>query len=93
MHKTNPSELGAGQAPLDPEELARIERELRFHREQYLAALLTMWSDSNEETRTRLEKLYADATGDSLAELHRQRTADTLLRKYGPPSKRDQAAG
>jgi hypothetical protein len=33
MHKTNPSEPDAGQAPINQEELVSIERELRFHTE------------------------------------------------------------
>jgi hypothetical protein len=78
MHKTNPSELGAGQAPIDQEKLARIERELRFHRERYLEVMLTMWSDSDQEIRARLEGMYTDATGNSLAELHRKRPAKML---------------
>jgi hypothetical protein len=56
------------QLPIDlqehQEKLARIEHELRFLAERYLDVMLRMWSDSDQETRTRLEKLYADTTED-----------------------------
>jgi hypothetical protein len=81
MHETSPSKFGAGQAPLDSEALARIERELWHHAEQYLEVMLRMWIDSDQDARAHLEKLYVAASGEDLAKIAKERAAETLLKK------------